>query len=130
MNELKIGIVGPCAAGKSTLIAGLRLRGYQAKHIAQEHSYVKDMWKRLTNPDLLIYLDVSYPVTRQRRQLNWTEKEYLIQKERLDHARQHADLIIDTNHLVPNQVVEQVIQFVESYEHKGKIIKGSDFDKY
>jgi deoxyadenosine/deoxycytidine kinase len=115
MSDLKIGIVGPCAAGKSTLIAGLRQRGYQAKHIAQEHSYVPDMWKRLTNPDVLIYLDVSYPVTLQRRALDWTESEYLIQVNRLAHARQHADLWIDTDSLKPEDIIERVIQWIESH---------------
>jgi deoxyadenosine/deoxycytidine kinase len=113
MNHLKIGIVGPCAAGKSTLIAGLRLRGYQAKHIAQEHSYVKDMWQRLTNPDILIYLDVSYPATLERRKLNWTEAEYQVQIQRLAHAYQHADLIIDTDPLPPEQVADEVVKFIE-----------------
>lgn len=113
MSHLKIGIVGPCAAGKSTLIAGLRLRGYQAKHIAQEHSYVKDMWQRLTNPDILIYLDVSYPATLERRKLNWTEAEYQVQIQRLEHAYQHADLIIDTDPLQPEQVADKVVKFIE-----------------
>lgn len=117
MKQLKIGIVGPCAAGKSTLIAGLCLRGYQAKHIAQEHSYVKDMWQRLTNPDILIYLKVSYPTTIKRRKLNWTEAEYQVQVQRLTHAYQHADLIIDTDPLQPVDVVEKVIEFVgQSYQ--------------
>lgn len=115
MNDLRIGVVGPCAAGKSTLIAGLRLRGYQAKHIAQEHSYVQDMWQRLTNPDVLIYLDASYPVTLQRRKLNWTEAEYLVQIDRLAHARQHADLRINTDSLAPEEVVERVIQWLDSH---------------
>ena len=57
MDSPKIGVVGPCAAGKTTLIAGLRNHGYTAKHIAQEHSYVPAMWQLLTNPDILIYLD-------------------------------------------------------------------------
>lgn len=114
MNDLKIGVVGPCAAGKSTLIAGLRVRGYQAKHIAQEHSYVPDMWRRLTNPEVLVYLNVSYPVTLDRRKLDWSEAEYLIQVERLAHARQHADLQIDTDLLTPDEIVERVIQWIEA----------------
>ena len=57
------------------------------------------MWKRLTNPDVLIYLDASYPVTIRRRNLNWTEAEYRIELERLAHARQHADITIQTDDL-------------------------------
>jgi len=33
-------------------------------HIAQEHSYVPYMWKRITNPDLLIYLNASFEVSQ------------------------------------------------------------------
>ena len=60
-----IGVVGVCASGKSTLIKGLKERGFNARHIAQEHSYVKDMWKRITNPDLLVFLDDSRSRTRR-----------------------------------------------------------------
>jgi deoxyadenosine/deoxycytidine kinase len=112
-TDLVIGVVGPCAAGKSTLIAGLKQRGYRGKHIAQEHSYVPDMWRRLTNPDLLIYLDVSFPVTLQRRHLNWTRHEYARELDRLRHARKHADLCILTDELTPQQVLEQVLQLIE-----------------
>jgi cytidylate kinase len=111
--EFKIGVVGPCAAGKSTLIAGLRERGLQVKHIAQEHSYVKDMWQRLTNPDFLIYLDVSYPIAFIRRQMDWTEKEYLLQVERLRHAREHADFYLQTDEMTAEQVLKEVINRLE-----------------
>ncbi len=113
MNAL-IGVVGPCAAGKTTLITGLRARGYQAKHIAQEHSYVPTMLQNLTNPDILIYLSVSYPQSVLRRQLNWTPTEYETQLARLDHARQHADLVIETDDLTPEQVLEIVLDYINS----------------
>jgi deoxyadenosine/deoxycytidine kinase len=113
VKTLKIGIVGPCAAGKTTLIASLKQAGYEARHIAQEHSYVSDMWQRLTNPDVLIYLDVSYPLTLQRRKINWTIEEYEIQLERLRHARLNADLYIQTDGLEPQAVLEQVLAFLK-----------------
>lgn len=112
-EKVQIGVVGPCAAGKTTLINGLKNRGYQARHIAQEHSYVKDMWQRITNPELLIFLDVSFEVSMQRNWMNWTESDYLEQLRRLEHARSHAGLIIDTNHLTPEQVLAQVLCFLE-----------------
>jgi deoxyadenosine/deoxycytidine kinase len=111
---VKIGVVGPCAAGKSTLIAALRQHGIHARHIAQEHSYVPDMWRRITNPDLLIYLDISYPLTIQRRQLSWTREEYDEQISRLKHARVHADIYISTDLLTPQQVLEFVLKSLES----------------
>jgi deoxyadenosine/deoxycytidine kinase len=113
VKTLKIGIIGPCAAGKTTLIASLKQAGYEARHIAQEHSYVPDMWQRLTNPDVLIYLDVSYPLTLQRRKINWTIEEYEIQLERLRHARLNADLYIQTDGLEPQAVLEQVLAFLK-----------------
>ncbi len=111
-KPLKIGVVGVCASGKTTLTAQLKARGYEARHIAQEHSYVKDMWKRITNPDVLIYLDVSYPVTLKRRTFDWREQDYQEQVARLAHARQHADLVIDTDPLTPNEVLGRVLDFL------------------
>ena len=108
-----LGIVGVCAAGKSTLISGMRARGMRAKHIAQEHSYVQDMWKRLTNPDILIFLDASYPMTLARRQFDWNEADWAEQQRRLKHAREHADLYINTDGLSIEQVLETVVAFVE-----------------
>jgi deoxyadenosine/deoxycytidine kinase len=107
-----IGVVGPCAAGKTTLVSGLRQAGYEVRHIAQEHSYVADMWKRLTNPDILVYLHVSYPLTLTRRNIDWTESEYIEQIHRLRHAREFADCYVDTDALSSQVVFDQVINFI------------------
>jgi deoxyadenosine/deoxycytidine kinase len=115
-----IGVVGPCASGKSTLTAGLAGLGYRSRHIAQEHSYVKDMWQRLTNPDILVFLDASWPITCQRGKLNWTEAEWQEQQFRLRHARENADLYLDTDGLSMQQVLQRVVRFVdERDEEKG-----------
>lgn len=111
-GTLLIGLVGPCAAGKTTLASRLRALGYQARHIAQEHSYVPYMWQRITNPDILIYLSVSYQNTLVRRNINWSEAEYGEQLFRLRHARAHADLVIDTDLLTSEQVLEHVLKFL------------------
>jgi cytidylate kinase len=111
-SKILIGVVGPCGSGKSTLIAGLAPLGYRTRHIAQEHSYVKDMWQRLTNPDLLIFLDASWTVTCQRRSLDWTEAEWQEQQFRLRHARANADLYLDTDELTIEEVAERVVEFV------------------
>lgn len=111
-QSLVIGLVGPCAAGKTTLTALLKNRGIQVKQIAQEHSYVKNMWQRISNPDILIFLDVSYVESIKRRQLNWTLKEYHIQLERLSHARQHADLYIYTDDYNVNEVLQLILDFI------------------
>ena len=111
-NGLLIGVVGPCAAGKSTLVASLRSKGYIGKHIAQEHSYVQDMWKRITDPDILVFLEVSYPASVKRRKLDWTETEYQVQLSRLENAHRHADLVIFTDPLTPEQVLDRVLDFL------------------
>jgi len=113
-----IGVVGPCAAGKSTLIAGLTRLGYRTRHIAQEHSYVKDMWQRLTDPDVLVFLDASYPTTCQRRKLDWTEADWQEQQHRLRHAREHADLYVDTDRVPAEEVLERVVEFVKRSSHQ------------
>jgi cytidylate kinase len=109
-----IGIVGPCGAGKSTLTGALDSLGYSVRHIAQEHSYVKDMWKRITDPDLLIFLDVSYAVSQQRRPMNWTEADFDEQQARLAHACEHADLYVQTDDLGIEEVRERVLEFIEA----------------
>jgi len=107
-----IGVVGPCASGKSTLIAGLTRLGFHTRHIAQEHSYVKDMWQRLTNPDILVFLNASYPITCQRRKLDWTEADWQEQQQQLSHARAHADLYLDTDKLSIEDVLNKAVEFI------------------
>ena len=113
-RRLLVGVVGPCGSGKSTLIGGLQREGYFCRHIAQEHSYVPYMWKRITNPDVLIFLSASFPVCTLRRRLNWTNEDYEEQLRRLAHARQHADLIIETDNISPAQVLARVVDFLGS----------------
>jgi hypothetical protein len=109
---LLIGVVGVCASGKTTLIEGLTVGGFTVRHIAQEHSYVKDMWRRITNPEVLIFLDASFESTCQRRKLDWTEKDYADQQHRLSHARANADLVLDTTNLSPENVLYLVTKFL------------------
>ena len=111
-NQPLIGIVGPCGAGKSTLATGLVQLGYSVRHIAQEHSYVPTMWHRITKPDILIYLDVSYLNTLKRRSLDWTVEEYKEQLYRLRHAHQHADFYLDTNPLDQREVLGAVLSWL------------------
>jgi len=109
-----IGVVGPCGSGKSTLIAGLERHGYRCRHIAQEHSYAQAMWQIITKPDILIYLKASFRVSTARRKLNWLEKDFAEQLRRLAHAREHADLIIDTDGLTPEKVVQKALDYLSS----------------
>jgi deoxyadenosine/deoxycytidine kinase len=110
-----IGVVGPCGSGKSTLIERLEARGYPCRHIAQEHSYVQAMWQIISKPDLLIYLHSSFDVSTARRKLDWTEKDYNEQLRRLAHAREHAHLVIDTDSLTPDRILQIALDFL--HEH-------------
>lgn len=108
-NKFLIGIVGVCASGKTTLKNGLSELGFNCRHIAQEHSYVPDMWKRLTHPDILIYLETSYETTIVRKSLNWTREEYAEQLYRLRNAIENAQIIINTDELTPQQLVTKAV---------------------
>ncbi len=104
-----IGVVGPCGAGKSTLIRGLESHGYRCRHIAQEHSFAKQMWKVISKPDILIYLDCNFENSTLRRKLNWQPADHEEQLRRLAHAREHADITIDTNTLDESGVLAQAL---------------------
>jgi cytidylate kinase len=113
-RDRDIAIVGPCAAGKSTLVDGLKSHGYHARQITQEHSYVPQMWRIIRPPDLLIYLDAPYELCADRKQLNWSEAEYNEQLRRLAHAKQHCDLYLNTEELSISDVLEQTMEWLGS----------------
>jgi len=112
-NRPLIGVVGHCGSGKTTLIVGLEKRGYTCRHIAQEHSYVQTMWQIITKPDVLVYLHASFPVSTARRKLDWREKDHEEQSRRLSHAREHAHIIIDTDELTSEQVLQKVLDYLK-----------------
>jgi cytidylate kinase len=112
-SVLKIAVVGPCASGKSTLVKALEKQGYHARQIAQEHSYVPDMWEVMTQPDILIYLDASYGTCTKRKNLDWTPAEYHAQVERLAYARQRCDLYIDSDEATPEEIADQVMGYIK-----------------
>lgn len=108
-GSIKIGVVGACGTGKSELVFRLIKHGYEAHHIAQEHSFTPHMWQAITNPDVLIYLQVSFDVSHQRKDYKLTLDEYNEQIKRLNHAEAHADLKINTDELTPDDVFKIVL---------------------
>ena len=109
----RIAVVGPCASGKSTLVRGLRAAGYDAREVAQEHSYVETLWRRVRRPDLLLYLDVSPGIAAQRSNSEVSGTWWRELKRRLRHARQHADLCVNTDDLGAEEVLERAFCFLE-----------------
>ncbi len=112
-KPLRVAVVGPCSAGKSTLAKTLKSLGIDTRQPAQEHSYVLDMWRRVSRPDILIYLDVDYVnATRRRPHLGGGLPRLQMQQDRLIHARQHCDFYLDTSALSPDEVQEKVVSFL------------------
>jgi hypothetical protein len=114
INPLCVAVVGPCTAGKSTLVEALRAAGYEARQPAQEHSYVPNMWQRMVKPDVLIYLDVDDANTRSRRPYSDGGPQRLAeQSKRLRHARRHCHFYLDTSGLTPFEVQARVLAFLQ-----------------
>ena len=108
----RIVVVGPCASGKSTLVSRLKDLGFEAHAVAQEHSAIRELWKR-KNPDVLIALDVSLDVVRARRSPTWLEAVYERQHERLASAYAAADLTIDTDKHDADEMVAIVCNWLQ-----------------
>ena len=113
ITPLRVAVVGACSSGKSSLVSALLDAGFDARHVAQEHSYVPSMWKSISKPDILIYLDVEYDVLMIR----WPNAQFqpadlLEQNRRLAHARANCDLYLDTNRLDREEVRERALAFL------------------
>jgi predicted ATPase len=113
-SRLQIVVVGPCAAGKTTLVNGLRERGFaSARLVAQEHSGVRDLWRRRGRPAALIYLDVQTAAMNLRQgRADWTDEARVEQLLRLENARRECDFYLDTTSLSIPQVLEAVVGFL------------------
>lgn len=118
-TPLRVAVVGPCSAGKSTLLPSLKAAGYEARQPAQEHSFVPNMWQRLTQPDILIYLDVSYAAARLRRpHIDGGPERVAEQHLRLIHARNNCDYYLDTSDLPPHLVRQAVLTYIQTWEQQ------------
>jgi GTPase SAR1 family protein len=116
-KSVRIAVVGPCSSGKSTITQALKEAGYQARHPAQEHSHVANMWQRITRPDLLVYLDVDYANMRARRpHTDGGPQRLAEQHHRLRHAREQCDFYLDTSGLSEDEVKTAVFNFLHSLD--------------
>lgn len=114
MSATRIAVLGHCAAGKSTVVDQLVERGLDAYSVAQEHSIVHDLWAHL-QPDVVVVLEVSLEEIRARKaNPDWPEWIYETQDQRLKHARENADVVIDTDRLPVESVVAEIVRAVDS----------------
>jgi hypothetical protein len=73
------------------------------------------MWRLIAKPDVLVFLQVSFEVSTARRRLDWTVRDYREELRRLEHARLHADLVVDTDPLTAQEVLRSSLEFLASY---------------
>lgn len=115
VSQPRVGVVGPCGAGKSTLVAQLKER-YNIRAISQEHSYVSDMWRRVRPTDVLIYIDATIETIAKRRKISWGQPRLDALNYRLRHARAHADFYLPTDTLSREEVAEEVSRYLNGLE--------------
>lgn len=118
-GALRVVVVGPCAAGKSTLAEGLRRLGFAAMPVGQEHSDIPSLWRH-TGPDVVVALDADLDTIRRRRgEAAWPEWLYRTQERRLAEAREAAALRIDTASMAPEDVLARVAEFLAAVRAEG-----------
>jgi hypothetical protein len=110
----RIAVIGHCAAGKSTLVNGLRDAGIDAHASAQEHSVIPHLWKHL-HPDLLIFLDVDLETVQQRRGGSWPATIFMLQERRLAPSRSLADLEIKTSQTNVEETLTKALELAEAW---------------
>jgi ABC-type cobalamin/Fe3+-siderophores transport system ATPase subunit len=113
----KVVVVGPCAAGKSTLVTALRALGYNAHVSGQEHSEIATLWQH-SEPDVLIALHVDISAVRARRGGSWPEWLHDLQVRRLAAASRAAHLAINTSLLSPESVIDRVVDYLQREESR------------
>ena len=94
------------------MVERLRARGFDARQISQEHSYVPDLWLRFgEEPSILVYLEASLGTVRDRLgKSGFTPWMFREQEARLAHAREHADIVVRTDGLTPEEVADEVVR--------------------
>ena len=109
----RIVVVGSCATGKSTLVAALRERGFDASANGQEHSEIPTLWNH-TSPDIVVLLEADLETIRARRGPWWPETIYAAQQRRLANARLAADVVVDTARTSIAETVKIVADHIDA----------------
>lgn len=110
----RIVVIGPCAAGKSSLVARLKARGLDASACAQEHSDVPYLWQ-LSKPDLVLFLDADRDTIGARRGVAWPAALDRAQRRRLARGRARVDCYIDSSALTPEEVADRAVTLIENW---------------
>jgi|SRR5579884_2269753 len=121
----RIVVVGPCASGKSTLVAGLRRFAYDAIVCGQEHSEIATLWRH-TNPDAVFALDVDLATIRARRGADWPETIFREQRRRLAAATAAADLVLDTAALDADEILARALAWLAATAPSGPVAEQRD----
>jgi GTPase SAR1 family protein len=109
----RVIVVGPCAAGKTTLVNALSALGYDAHPCAQEHSEIATLWRH-SKPDVLIALRADLGAVRSRRGKHWPAWLHDVELRRLSNAYASADLVIDTSARGNEAVLAAVVDYLEN----------------
>ncbi len=118
-----IGVVGNCVAGKTTLVQGLKALGYLAVNIPQEHSVAPKFWRKL-NVNFLVLLSCTLETAKQRRHIAWGQERLEQQAIKLSDARAHCQLVLPTDDLSIEQVLNTVVEAVQAFQAQGLVAKG------
>jgi hypothetical protein len=119
---VRVSVVGICGSGKSSLVWRLCRAGVEAREVGQEHSYVRDLWRRFHPPDVLVFLDASLETILVRRPGSLlSEVLYADMVERLAYARACAQLTIATDNLTEEGVAGMVLAYLTCHYGEGII---------
>jgi len=106
-------VIGPCAAGKTTLVSRLIEEGISAVSPAQEHTLIPDLYRH-RGEGMVVYLDVSFEEAARRRDIDWGPERLQEQKDFMDSSRRAADVYILTDDLSPDEIAERVLRAVRN----------------
>ena len=105
--SVPVAVVGVSAAGKSTLAEHLRLRGYDAHCLPQEHSSVRDLARAL-GYRYVVVLDAEIETVHRRRRVGYGPERVQVERERLKAAIARAVVYVHTDGLEPGEVADRV----------------------
>ena len=105
--SVPVAVVGVSAAGKSTLAELLRLHGYDAHCLPQEHSTVRDLALEL-GYRYVVVLDAEIETVRCRRQVGYGPERVEAERDRLKAAMARAVIHLNTDGLEPREVADRV----------------------